>query len=213
MLQNHNPSLPKQFVKVDFPTMRFMFANRLIGALALMVLIMSASGCGTPPTLVPTRAPAPSVTQQLVHTATASRIASPPAPSIPPIPTVAQPTQTLFATSVPPKNTATPRPTKTLQEVTQGWANTRYLDYAHLSRGMTCATCHGTNTPTTLTTMQTCIDCHPTAVPTVVVSRRDSTPHNAHIGSLNCFQCHHAHNPFELYCNRCHSSMQLTRFQ
>lgn len=192
--------------------MKLKFTNRLNWALALIALIILVAGCGTPPTLVPTRTPLPSVTQQIVQTATASAIALPPAPIIPATPAVAQPTQTLFATSVPPRNTATPRPTRTLAEITQGWVNTRYLDYAHLSRGMTCATCHGTNTPFALPAMQTCINCHPTAVPTIVVSRRDSTPHNAHVGFLNCTLCHHAHSPFELYCNRCHASMQTSRF-
>jgi len=193
--------------------MKFRFADCPICPLALLVLIVWMAGCTASPTLVPTRAPLPDVTRQLVDTATASPIASTPVVIALTTPAIAQPTQTLFATSVPPRNTATPRPTRTILEITQGWTNTRYLDYAHLSRGMTCATCHAASTPTALVAMQTCMDCHRTAVPTPVINRRDSTPHNAHIGFLNCTQCHHAHNPFELYCNRCHAGMQSTRFQ
>ncbi len=193
--------------------MKFRLAYRLIWAFAFTVLILSVVACGTPPVLPPTPAPSPSVTLPSASTATASPPASLTAPIIQATPSVAQPTLTQVVTASAADKTATPKPTKTIEQIVQGWSNTRYLDYAHLSRGMTCQTCHQTATPNAHPSMQTCIDCHPDTVPAIGAKRRGSTPHNAHLGFLNCFQCHHGHEPFQLFCNRCHTIIQTSRFQ
>ncbi|CAG0942951.1 Fumarate reductase flavoprotein subunit [Anaerolineae bacterium] len=182
--------------------MNFKLVFHLILTLLFCVFLSASLACNTTP--LPTSTPAPVSTRTPPPTATT-------APASPAL--FAQSTLAVVVSASRPTATATLVP-KTIEQVTQGWSNTRYMDYAHLSRGMTCQTCHTTWSPTDARPANsTCIDCHPDSVPAAGVRRRGSTPHNAHIGVLNCFQCHHSHRSFELYCTRCHSLNVNPRFQ
>ncbi len=193
--------------------MNIQFANRLFLAFAFLVLFFSGLACSAASTQQPTPAPlaSPSLPPSPIAVASPIPSATMEQSPLPATPNTAELTlPTVAPTEI---RTVPAKPTKTADQIAQGWSTTRYLDYAHLSRGMTCETCHQTATPTARPPMQVCIDCHPDTVPAIGAKRRGSTPHNAHLGFLNCFQCHHSHEPFELYCNRCHAIMQTSRFQ
>ena len=75
----------------------------------------------------------------------------------------------------------------------------------HSTRGLGCASCHGTTGPQTAVTAATCIACHGayTAI-AEKTARLDPNPHASHRGELACGECHHAHQPSVDFCAQCH---------
>jgi len=71
----------------------------------------------------------------------------------------------------------------------------------HKASGIECEDCHGTAEPSSGVTTETCISCHEN-----YQELGDSyiNPHNAHVASSGCDDCHHAHKPSEMICQGCH---------
>lgn len=107
------------------------------------------------------------------------------------------------------------KPTKTISEVLQTADGSNLLDSVHLSKGLVCRDCHTLWPPSRIVSNSDCIACHTASFPTTTGAskRRASTPHRAHVGDLNCNQCHHAHEPSELFCNKCHTDMNYPDFK
>lgn len=93
----------------------------------------------------------------------------------------------------------------------------------HKESGLSCADCHGTDTPTAMPPVSACIKCHDSGDGTyrgkldahgegVEKEYRESgrirkmAIHDSHQGPVRCTVCHSTHKkPAEpMHCNRCH---------
>ncbi len=123
---------------------------------------------------------------------------------------IPQSATSLASTGNLPVVSATSKPSKTIEQVTQNWRGSQHLDDIHLSKGLSCQNCHTIWPPKGAPANSDCIDCHAASFPASVSGPRPrgSTPHRSHRGELNCFQCHHSHEASVLYCNKCHPEMK-----
>ena len=71
----------------------------------------------------------------------------------------------------------------------------------HQAFGIECKDCHGDAQPESGVASETCVGCHE-YYNEPVDSNID--PHNAHVPSSACEDCHHAHKPSEMICQGCH---------
>lgn len=89
-------------------------------------------------------------------------------------------------------------------------------------KGMECAACHGTATPSTYADQKACIQCHGQYKGKVVPNadynpdrnpRRpvvEVNPHDSHFGNVRCTLCHKEHTKSpKPVCNDCHQNFRL----
>jgi fumarate reductase flavoprotein subunit len=82
----------------------------------------------------------------------------------------------------------------------------------HLEAELSCADCHGTDTPEKKASQKACKGCHEgmeNEPPVIFIEengvKHEVNPHNAHPGQMRCTLCHSIHKPSTLYCNEgCH---------
>lgn len=76
----------------------------------------------------------------------------------------------------------------------------------HGQIGLSCASCHGAETPSARAPASACGQCHGSydklAEATAGV---DPNPHKSHQGEVRCTLCHKSHRPSVLFCNECHT--------
>ena len=111
--------------------------------------------------------------------------------------------------------TATPRIPKTIDQVMQGWQTSRYLDNKHLSKGLTCTSCHTPLPPPNPPTAATCLTCHKGSYTALAeaTQRISPNPHKSHLGEAACSDCHRGHQPFVLACRTCHDEYSNSRYE
>lgn len=89
------------------------------------------------------------------------------------------------------------------------FADNNKVNPPHLDNDISCADCHGTDTPQKRAPARFCIECH-SQVPGLIQQYSDGgfersiNVHDSHDGQLRCTLCHKIHNPSKLYCNDCH---------
>ena len=79
------------------------------------------------------------------------------------------------------------------------------LSHSHQLNGVTCADCHGTTKPPKPPEQKKCLSCH--AKYKKITIQGDKTlpsPHDSHMGDLDCGLCHHQHSRSENFCSQCH---------
>jgi len=83
-----------------------------------------------------------------------------------------------------------------------------YTAHIHLSGGLTCKDCHGEG-PKKPVTQEKCRQCHGEYRDIApLTAEYTPNPHNNHdTDNLSCTQCHHMHQPAEVYCQQCHAQM------
>jgi len=74
----------------------------------------------------------------------------------------------------------------------------------HGARGVTCATCHETATPTEPPATEKCASCHNVYGQKSTHAAGTPDPHHSHVGELACGKCHREHQPSVMFCNKCH---------
>ena len=90
----------------------------------------------------------------------------------------------------------------------QGAASLRgkmFLSHSHQLNGVTCADCHGIAKPAKPPEQKKCLSCH--AEYKKIAIQTDKTlpsPHDSHMGDLDCGLCHHQHSKSENFCSQCH---------
>jgi hypothetical protein len=93
-------------------------------------------------------------------------------------------------------------------------AGPAFLTDRHTAEGMGCMGCHDTDTPGkgAFAETDTCLKCHEGSYDKLAElngSLGPRNPHDAHVGQLDCINCHHSHEASELYCEQCHSDLGL----
>jgi hypothetical protein len=90
-----------------------------------------------------------------------------------------------------------------------------YMSDRHVTKGMECKSCHGDATPQKAVETAKCLECHKSYDElSKKTGDMSPNPHSNHIvdsQDLDCTSCHHAHKANELYCNQCHSDMEMQR--
>jgi len=79
------------------------------------------------------------------------------------------------------------------------------LSHSHQLNRVTCAECHGMTKPAKPPEQKKCLSCH--ADYKKIVIETDKTlpsPHDSHMGDLDCGLCHHQHSKSENFCSQCH---------
>lgn len=120
------------------------------------------------------------------------------------------PARALTPTALP---TATPRPVRTVEQVTQALPTSEFLDARHAARKVVCAACHA-QTPQAAPAKEVCLGCHGgsyTALGDKTAGGKFN-PHRSHNGDLACTECHRMHEPFHLYCQDCHEGFRSDRY-
>ena len=88
-----------------------------------------------------------------------------------------------------------------------------FLADRHVQRGVSCVDCHDTDAPEqgTFVEMDKCLNCHGSYedVEALTQDLGKKNPHNNHVGALDCTVCHYGHVPSMLYCQKCHSDLNL----
>lgn len=89
-------------------------------------------------------------------------------------------------------------------------AVTQELRGGHKKNELTCASCHGVETPDKAATQDACIDCHGDMHDTNWITfeekghKYEHSPHESHESPIDCTKCHGIHKPSTLFCNTCH---------
>ncbi len=111
--------------------------------------------------------------------------------------------------------TATPKPRKTVAEVQQALSKSPYMDSKHISKGLTCQSCHTPFPPQGVPDSKVCLSCHGGTYSDLAAktSKLDPNPHKSHLGEEPCTSCHYSHEPFVYLCHTCHNEYTNTRFQ
>ena len=83
------------------------------------------------------------------------------------------------------------------------------VNKVHLENEISCADCHGTDSPERRAPASACIDCHgeiPGEVKTYDDAgiAREINIHDSHDGQLRCTLCHRIHQESSFYCADCH---------
>ncbi len=81
----------------------------------------------------------------------------------------------------------------------------------HVAAGLTCASCHKENPPSTPVPTATCLSCHGSydALADQTENIGPANPHDSHQGQLPCESCHHIHMPSVSYCAQCHQQFHF----
>jgi fumarate reductase flavoprotein subunit len=75
----------------------------------------------------------------------------------------------------------------------------------HGAIGLSCASCHGTDAPTTRAPATVCGQCHGGYDKLAqATASANPNPHQSHQGEVRCTLCHKVHQPSVLFCNECH---------
>ena len=78
------------------------------------------------------------------------------------------------------------------------------LAQRHVERGVKCEMCHATQPPKTVKQDQ-CLKCHSSYEALAKrTDKKDINPHDSHIESPECTQCHSGHGKPRLLCDECH---------
>jgi len=79
------------------------------------------------------------------------------------------------------------------------------LSHMHQLSGISCSDCHGKERPATGPDGQTCLGCHADYKTKLLLTDKAlPTPHQSHMGELDCLLCHHLHARSENFCAQCH---------
>ncbi len=110
--------------------------------------------------------------------------------------------------------TPTPAPTRSVEQITLALASSKFLDSRHAAKGVQCQACHPEMQSPQAPKKETCLNCHGGSYEALGDKTASSkpNPHRSHNGELECTECHHVHEPFELYCRQCHKEFDFTRF-
>ncbi len=77
--------------------------------------------------------------------------------------------------------------------------------HMHQLSGISCSDCHGKERPATSPEGQKCLDCHADYKTNLVLTDKAlPSPHQSHMGELDCLLCHHVHARSENFCAQCH---------
>jgi hypothetical protein len=104
-------------------------------------------------------------------------------------------------------------------EIQQQIAGSKLLDGVHAAANVGCEECHRVSAPTdspAIPTMTDCLPCHGGSYESVAARTArlgDRNPHYSHQGEVECTWCHKQHQPFEHYCNSCHSFGVPTKYR
>ncbi len=111
--------------------------------------------------------------------------------------------------------TATPHVAKTMAQVQQAIAKSPYMDNKHISKGLTCQSCHVPFPPQGAPDPKVCLSCHGGTFSDLAAktSKLSPNPHKSHLGEEPCTSCHYSHGPFVYLCHTCHDEYTSTRFQ
>jgi fumarate reductase flavoprotein subunit len=81
----------------------------------------------------------------------------------------------------------------------------------HKENDLECADCHGVPEPSEAADIKACMDCHGDMIdadPVIFIDKKgkqlEHYPHDSHEAPIKCTECHAAHKPTRLYCNKCH---------
>ena len=102
-----------------------------------------------------------------------------------------------------------------LEEITNLWAESAFLDHMHATRSVTCSGCHGEKLPALedKPANDRCLACHGSyeqlAAKTPGADFPDRNPHKSHLGDINCTVCHKAHQASVNYCLECHGLFKM----
>jgi hypothetical protein len=81
----------------------------------------------------------------------------------------------------------------------------------HKENSLECADCHGVAEPTEAAKHEACMECHGDMLDADAVifvdkkgKKTEHYVHDSHEAPIVCTECHAAHKPTRLYCNKCH---------
>jgi nitrate/TMAO reductase-like tetraheme cytochrome c subunit len=103
---------------------------------------------------------------------------------------------------------------KAIKRATEDFVHAPHLANIHARKGMTCATCHGTDVvPDANATAvnEQCATCHGDMEKVAARHKGSSwlNPHASHLGNIPCSSCHMAHAESKPYCLNCHSNFNM----
>lgn len=79
------------------------------------------------------------------------------------------------------------------------------LSHSHQLNGVFCADCHGITKPAKPPEQKKCLSCHADyETITIQTDKTLPSPHDSHMGDLDCGLCHHQHSKSENFCSQCH---------
>lgn len=89
------------------------------------------------------------------------------------------------------------------------FAATNFLADRHVSRSLTCESCHAVMPPKAVPTDQ-CLKCHVSYEALAKrTDKKDINPHDTHIEKPACSDCHQGHKKPVLVCDQCHEFAKI----